>query len=379
MIIDAKNGVYTVGHRIYASKTQALIEASKTGYPISWNFSNSVFDALDWTTNSTTASLSELYQRRARQLREKYDYLILSYSGGSDSWTALRSFLENDLTVDEIFVKWPFKATNDLFNVSRNTHPSNILSEWALNIKPDLEYIAKNYPSIKITVYDWSDDIANELTEDDWFSVNDHLNPGVFRKFTILADKEQQMIDAGKSTAIIWGIDKPQIGIRNGKICTYFLDKIANTCNLPGASNRNTELFYWTPDMPEIVHAQARLIYEFLVTHPNFMPVVESKNNNNTKKHEYDALLRSIIYPQWNPAKFQANKPFSQLWNRGDQWMFTHLANHRYFQSWTHGLANIIAAINPKFHQFNTSGKFDGWVGFTSKWYELGNVPMQLN
>jgi hypothetical protein len=374
MVDDFKNGKYTVNGRVFISKTQALIEASKSGHNVEWDFSNSAYSLIDWTTGGVN-DVSELYRRRARQLREKYDYLILSYSGGSDSWTALHSFLSIGVTVDEIFVKWPFKATNDLFTVSRSLDPSNILSEWELNIKPDLDYIANNYPSIKITVYDWSDDIANELTEDDWYNVNDHLNPGVFRKFTILADKEQQMLAAGKKTAIIWGVDKPQIGIRDGHVYTYFLDKIANTRSLPGMSNRNTELFYWTPDMPNIAHAQTRLFYEFLVNNPTLMPTVVAKNTNANTKKTFDAMLRGIIYPNWNPQKFQADKPFSQLWNGGDQWMFTHLANHRYFQSWKHGLANIKAAVSPKFYQLSSSGEFDGWVGFTSPWYDLGPAP----
>lgn len=377
-MLTINNGYYVVGERIFQSKTQALIEASKTNQQPHWKFSDDIFSTVDWTHGSDV-DLRQLYQLRARQLREKYDYLILSYSGGSDSWTVLNSFLTAGLEVDELLVRWPLKATANLFTITRNADASNILSEWELNIKPDLDYIAKHHPNIKITVYDWSDDIGNEVVEDDWYSVNDHLNPGVFRKFTVIGDKERQMIDAGKKTAIIWGVDKPQIRYKEGDLYLYFLDKLANTRCVTGVNNRTAELFFWSADCPELVHGQARVVYEYFARNPAQVHIVDWEDNAQSKKVLYNTLVRSLVYPDWNPKKFQANKPDSMVWNMNDKWMFTGLTDHRYYQSWEHGLNSIKNAVDPKFHQASTSGRFEGWTGFVSPMYNLGPIYKSLD
>lgn len=382
MINLTKNGYYTVGEKIFYSKSLALIEATKTSRPITWDFSNAIFSTMKWDTGYCE-DLRLVYRARARQLREKYDYLILSYSGGSDTWTALNSFIDEGVQVDELLVRWPFKATNGLFTASRNPESWNILSEWELNIKPDLDLITKKYPNIKITVYDWSDDINDELIEEDWASVNDHLNPGVFRKFSVASESERLMIEAGKSVAIIWGVDKPQLKIENGNLYLYFLDKLANTRCVDGVNNRNPELFYWTPDMPELVHAQARVAYEHFINNPAHLSLFDWNSGwdagSMDRKRLYDNLIRSIVYPDWNPNKFQAHKGGSMVWDGNDTWMFTGLKSHRYYQSWEHGLKSIKAAVDAKFYQPSKSGRFEGWTGFTSPMYNLGPVYKLLD
>jgi len=304
---------------------------------------------------------------------------VLSYSGGSDSWTMLQSFLTANQKVDEILVRWPFKATNDLFIVNRNSHASNILSEWELNIKPDLDYIDRVHPDIKITVYDWSDDINNELVEEDWLNINDHMNPGVFRKFNVYGGKERQMLDAGKKTAIVWGVDKPQVRYFDDKLHLYFQDKLVNNRCASVQDDRTAELFYWTPDMPSLVHGQARMLYEYFVSNPDKVHLAEWEGRTHESKREYDKLIRSIVYPDWNPAKFQADKPNSMVWNECDSWMFSELKSHRYYQGWEHDLNSIKNAVDRKFHQVSTSGRFEGWTGFASPMYNLGPIYKSLD
>ena len=81
-------GYYTVGNTKFFSKTAALIEATKTNVFPQWHFGNAEFASVDVATTSQVG-LPELYRLRAIQLREKYDYLILNFSGGSDSCTVL--------------------------------------------------------------------------------------------------------------------------------------------------------------------------------------------------------------------------------------------------------------------------------------------------
>ena len=87
-------GYYKVGQEKFVSKILAAIKATELKLPMTWHFHDDVFAKVKPTGQ---ISLKELYKERALQLREKYDYLILNYSGGSDSWTILNTFLENNI------------------------------------------------------------------------------------------------------------------------------------------------------------------------------------------------------------------------------------------------------------------------------------------
>lgn len=371
-------GYYTVGSEIFYSKTRALIRATQVNQHPTWNFGDVVFGSLPWT-QGTVDNIRNVYRARAQQLRDKYDYLVLSYSGGSDSWTVLNSFLQQGIAPDELLIRWPIKSLQDKYTISTYGSDTNILSEWDLVIKPDLEYLAVHHPNIKITVYDWSDDLDVELVEDDWMGINDHLNPGVFRKYSawVGTETEQRMIDAGKTVATIWGIDKPQIVYRDSNVHFYFLDKLANTKFVSGVQNRVAEMFYWSVDMPEIVHQQARLMYEYFVSHPEHLYLVDwNRRTSRTpeQKKLYDHIIKSVVYPDWNPAKFQANKSLSMVKSGIDHWMFQHYNNYRYLQSWEHGISSIKQAVDKKYYQFNANGDFIGWTGFISPFYCLGAI-----
>jgi hypothetical protein len=84
MTYQDKLGVYRVGDLKFYSKLQAIEMSTKTGIHLHWDFNEAVFDSYDWTVEPKD-SLVELYRQRAQQLRNKYDYIILAYSGGADS------------------------------------------------------------------------------------------------------------------------------------------------------------------------------------------------------------------------------------------------------------------------------------------------------
>jgi len=64
---------------------------------------HSIFETADWSTEPPD-SLAELYKKRAAQIRSEYDYIVLYFSGGSDSITMLNAFMRNNIKVDEVVV-----------------------------------------------------------------------------------------------------------------------------------------------------------------------------------------------------------------------------------------------------------------------------------
>jgi hypothetical protein len=91
-------------------------------------------------------SHAELCRQRAQELRDTYKYLRLSFSGGSDSLTALHSFVDNNIHLDEIVVV-------DYFDGSNLSDPMQSTSrEIKLCALPHLKQIAHLIPITKITV-----------------------------------------------------------------------------------------------------------------------------------------------------------------------------------------------------------------------------------
>ena len=97
---NPKLGYYTVGQEKFYSKPMALTKATETNQFPEWNFSNETFGAQNWLIEPNI-NILDLYRIRAQQLRDKYDYIRLEFSGGGDSTTALYSFINNGIHLDE--------------------------------------------------------------------------------------------------------------------------------------------------------------------------------------------------------------------------------------------------------------------------------------
>ena len=101
MIPHKELGYYTCDNKIFTSKIHACIHATSVKKPLEWHFNDDTFDNFPWNVEPVE-SLDELYFRRARELREQYDYICLAFSGGGDSNNILEAFLRQGLFIDEV-------------------------------------------------------------------------------------------------------------------------------------------------------------------------------------------------------------------------------------------------------------------------------------
>ena len=368
-------GYYKVGAEIFDHKISALLRATETRTRPTWHFHDDVYNGLNWEED-LPISLPQIYQQRAKQLREKYDYITISFSGGSDSWTVVNAFISSNTYIDEIFVRWPVAGTQKHQVNATDTSAGNILSEWELAIVPSLKKIRDLIPNTKITIHDWSNEIlTSEVTDKDWMLTQDLLNAGSFIKFQAISKGEQQAIDKGLKTAIVFGIDKPQLWAKDGNIYCYFLDKLVNTHAY--GENRVSELFYWTPDFPEITLIQSRLLFKYIKHNPAVADLIDrNKPYSPENKGIWNSVARSIIYQEYSQlGLWQSKKPIHNIMSENDAFM-NPLENEKYFQSWKHGLSNVISSISSEYFE-HLHGKVDTFSGLTSGTYYLGNINRQ--
>ncbi len=372
-------GYYTVGNNIHYSKVHALVDGTKTNQFPTWNFNNEVFGVQPWDHNPDV-ELRELYRMRAQQLRDRYDYIRIEASGGGDSTTVIFSFLLNGIHIDEIIFRYPKSGESNLEIDANNFRCENTLSENEFAVKPLFNWIKTNYPNVKITVHDYSADmLVNEDRDESWvYSAKEFLQPGHVTKFPNYQTIQQlHTADTGKSICVLYGIDKPKICIRDGKWYLYFMDFQANYANpdVGDYTNITNEYFFWTPDMPEILVKQAHIVMnwfnspgnqhlQFLASWPNY---------SVAQRTTYEAMIKPLVYPDYDPLTFQVKKPGSNFYSEMDYWFYENFKDHKLYRSWEAGLNFVEHNIDPKY--FNREfGRAVGFVGFLSPFYYIGNV-----
>lgn len=374
---NPKLGFYQVGDKTFFSKIQALTESTRTGIFPKWNFNRDIYSKIDWTVEPEV-DIRELYRLRAVQLRDRYDYIRIEASGGGDSTTAIFSFLLNGIHLDEIVFRYP-KAGSDKFGPDAgNSRCENTLSEYEFAMRPLLNWVSVNHPKVKITVHDYSQDMLNDTVNDEsWVrSANEILQPAHVTKFPVLGTIEHKIFaDKGKKICVLYGIDKPKMCIKDGAWYLYFLDFQANYANpdIGHYDNITNEYFFWSPDLPEISVKQAHLIVNWFNepsnSHMQFL--ARWPNHSVSQRTSYEALIKPLIYPDYDPMTFQVSKPSNNFYAEMDHWFFASFQETRLYSKWKAGLDYVSSKIDPKF--FNKEfGRNVGFVGFLSDFYYLG-------
>jgi hypothetical protein len=377
-----KNGYYKVGNKFFSHKTFALVEASKTKHSPIWEFNSDVFGRYNWQ-QQINESLTELYKSRALQLREKYDYLLVTFSGGADSSNVIDSFILNNIHIDEIIIHWPKSLTDGKYTVSSDRSKFNILSEWQLAAKPKLDHIQKFYPNIKITFSDL-DDLGEEYNEELFRIASDTLDfPNIKRQRSI-HKRSCELLNAGFNVATIYGFDKPCLYTIDQSLYAGFLDQRAHVVSdLYKDLSRNIEYFYWSPDLPKLAIKQAQILYEYFKSNPEslkLLPQREIINGMIKPKYipsDFDfevarTITSKLLYPSWDLNTFQADKPTDFIKCEHHEWIRVHASNERFLESHKVALQHQFNLIDD--YYFKNRNKLSSYGVYTSGKYILGNI-----
>jgi len=323
-----KLGFYQVGDHKFYNKIQAIQHQTKTGQHPRWIFNDPVFAAQDWT-QEPTESLSELYRRRAQQLRDRYDYIILMYSSGADSQNILDTFVDNDIALDEIcsFVNW--EATGNRYN-----YLNFEIYQYAID---RAQRAQSQQHGIRHRVLDLSqymlDSFQTDGVKHDWiYTINNFFSPNTVARLDLALKVPEwaDLINQGKRVCILWGPCKPRIYHERGRFLMKFLD-IIDTCISDTTGAYNDEFFYWQPDVPEIIIKQCHVVRRYL-SQPNLeraqhiTPTVTHIAYREIEGRRYWLTpegLHQLIYPTWNSQGMQfVGKTISLVISTRDFWFY---------------------------------------------------------
>jgi hypothetical protein len=384
MILDHHLGFYTVDNKIFDSKIQACIYANANKQSVSWNFNNEFFSKYHWNIEPEK-SLDQLYDQRAKQLREKYDYVIISYSGGADSHNIVESFFRQGLHIDELLVNTMSKGNSDFMTIhNKNKSAHNAAaSEHVLQTIPRLKEIQNKSPATKITVVDLTDFLFSFFEshgDASWIETKrEGLNPLNVTRYNYLYFSEiRKKFDQNKKIAIILGIEKPRTFIHSTTNDFYirFNDRAANVASvvdfIKEYPNSTVEYFYWSPDAVDILCKQAHVIKKWLEINSSYRDLWNGKNlSKEVFRLVHERVLRTLLYSTWDENWYQADKSTKDWYSEFDSWFINGHKDSKAYSIWLDGLRYIEKnAFNFLNFKDDTA---DGLIAFNHD-YKIGSM-----
>lgn len=306
---------YTLKDNTFSTKLFTILVSRKLDneYPIEWHLPN--FDLELNKLNlleEPTESLSSLYLKRALELRNTYDYLILLYSGGHDSHNILETFMFNGIFIDEIIILDQFDRTfrqvlenKDFEFLHQNAYEAELCAI------PLAKYFIDTYsPKTKLTIVEnsfgihanyWKNLSEKEMTEN--LSIPGTL--GITGKpLARIKDLNQynpllKKIKETKKVAHIWGRDK--VILRHDDIGYFFVFVDGAIVDYINAYNNLTkddlpqeiEYFYTHPTMAKAIIKQAHRLANSLPFYTFNYKLVTRNYENIAAKIIYDRKIEA--------------------------------------------------------------------------------------
>jgi len=388
-------GFYTIGKEKFYNKIQAFLRAKQlnlTPKNVQWHFNDTVFKAIDWTIEPKE-TIDELYKIRAKQIREKFDYVLMFCSGGADSTNMLFAFLDNGLHVDEVVASAPLSGLRDWDSSAvTNDDVRFTIEETFVTQIPFLKKLQTKFPQIKVTLHDYFEDMLN-YKEDDWLlKGNDWMHPTMAGRYNL--DRYlhlKRIAESGKKIGIIMGIDKPRVVRFKDNLALVFQDAPYNN-KYDSIVHPNTfpVFFYHSPDLPQLIAKQAHLAARFVMRPENkkiykslFYNWEYAKNKIDPLKNQswngensgiYERGIVPAIYPSIKKWSYQAGKPDKMFLGNHDYWFYQHHQSTDVYKMMQSDLSNLIKTLgNEFFYRHPDTNQILGLTTFY-KSYKLGSV-----
>lgn len=377
-----KLGHYSCDGYVFSSKIQALIYANTFDKDVRWYFNDVEFGRFDWSIEPEF-TLDELYDLRARQIREQYDYIILSYSGGADSNNILESFIRQGLHIDEVMTSWTDTVSSKFMDLrTESRDPWNNNAEYKLNTVKRLHYIRTVSPNTKITVLDTSQALMGGLLSSGDTSWAEHstgvMNVNGLSKYNITYFSDvKKLLDKGKRIGFIIGTDKPKIRLDGNDAFMQFSDKTVGLVTVENHikeyPNATPVLFYWDPDALLVMAKQAHIVLKKIRENPR-LEKVWRRTDIKSLRVTHENLLRHMIYPStWKDDYWQVNKATKEWDSEHDYWFSRGWRGTREHEIWVEGLRSVIPKIR-KFVERDSTGMLGGTKTFLSPRYFIGKI-----
>jgi hypothetical protein len=238
-------------------------------------------------------SLAELQRQRAVEIRNKYSYVRLWFSGGADSMTALNSFIDNNVHIDEIILF--SKPDTNVSDISKSSNREILMSAL-----PYLELRKDKLVRTKINNV--------TLTKDDYKTVLCGPDKLGFIPYLESIDRASFLYGLGNSQLVwkkiitaaehedycdVFGGTKATICNKNGDYYFYFIDASLTEMSLGARS----EDFFISRSNPKLFIKTAHLIKKYAQLHKLTSQELITMQSKSEYSNVYNSALgRALAY-----------------------------------------------------------------------------------
>lgn len=272
------------GQKVY-SKFKAFELAGGDASKIHFYWMEDVWQSVDWTKRPSSTWL-ELLKKRCQQIRDKYDYVAVWYSSGYDSHTILRSFVDNNILIDEILITDRTEFFDDPEVPVAIQHAQLVKDRYFPNLKIN---VVKVKAETQFNFY--------KSFGDQWI-----YHPGRSTKFSktnryYCQNLAEEYLTAKKQTerfsrGDVLGFDKARVLLREGKWYAFLPDDVMN--DIVG---NNAENFYYSSEMPEMNVMQCHMVIDWFESLPELTEELVHKIQGSDRK---EIFLK--YYQSWAEA-----------------------------------------------------------------------------
>jgi hypothetical protein len=238
---------YQVGNKIFLNKFQAANEAYKTNQSLKFNLFETAFDQADWS-KEPELSWNELLDIRAQQIASKKLPIVLSFSGGTDSYTIYKVFERNNIHIDAIFLRQRAEESEQ----SYYTKVFELFNSGIYDPHCEIVVMKSNHVDHEL--------LPRIYKDRDWiWNTKERYQFGIIGGGGI--DVELMQEKFGKDVIGVTGVEKPRIKfLPNGKAFS-FQDDIAYSRPM---MSPNQECFFISSELPELHIKQSYMLKNYL-------------------------------------------------------------------------------------------------------------------
>lgn len=383
--LETYNGYWACsGHYFFDKQACMRFATLQRDFNITFHLFDAAYGSLDWS-REPTENIDNLYTKRAKQIREKYNYVIVMFSGGADSGNVLDSFLNNNIRIDEIVCYYPLSVIDKNLSLFDPADKSNgkIMFEYKTACEPRLKELAKTHPQIKISILDYGQEAMDAILEG---RLHDNMMSGIApmpinHGHVAVAKLMKERSEKYDQVCCVTGTDKPRIMFNptTKKFGSYFADTsyFFFKTTIDGYQPK-VEWFYHTPDLPEINYTQAHMIkrvYQHLLIQeprPHYVnDMIWLSKMKNEVIEPHTPFMKKLLYKQYNVNLWQAEKSDGFFYNN---WFHSGLpgsieVGSRADSFYEGQLKEFQYGIDPKLIRYNSKGVAVDFANVISKVY----------
>lgn len=351
---------FQVGESKTFNKFEAIMWANGDVSKIHFYFLDDIWDNMDMMTEPEE-TWDSLMRERCLSLRDQYQTLSISYSGGYDCQTILDHCIANDVRVDELVCStWEYFWDTKGWQQPEG-HSAPRLAQW---------YKDHVFPNLKISKLPRTVDYIVKLHQrnDNDMMFVDNAEIGFVKNHRALHLNNSDIgagVLAHNTKVILDGHEKPFLKIKDG----WWVMSLSDT-QMPFSINSPYEAFYLAKDHPKLHLKQTHMMINWLESLPakTIDDVdVHLKNCRNRPGmdnwfyYRYNMAVGRTPVKHWNSFDCQASGKFNG-WSNG---LFDRNTQNFYR---AHGNSEEVKAVIRKWYH-NTKNFVDNYASA----FENGN------